>query len=187
MKEQLPDKNDHLEIQIPAGLSTQLEEFKKRLWKIKIAEAMLAGFFGLLFSFLLVFAFDRLFETSGAIRLIILLCGISLFVIFAPYWIHRWVYGHRRENQLARLISRRFPRLGDRLLGAVELQSQNESVETLSPELRAAAMQSVTAEAAGRNLSMALPAARHRKWTLAVMILFILSVTGRRQTYQRHR
>ena len=178
MKDQLPDKNDHLEIQIPAGLSTQLEEFKKRLWKIKIAEAMLAGFFGLLFSFLLVFAFDRLFETSGAIRLIILLCGISLFVIFAPYWIHRWVYGHRRENQLARLISRRFPRLGDRLLGAVELQSQNESVETLSPELRAAAMQSVTAEAAGRNLSMALPAARHRKWTLAVMILFILSVTG---------
>jgi len=116
-----------------------LEQFKKQLWKIKITEAVLAGFFGLLFSFLLVFGLDRLMETPNTLRLIILVLGVSLFSLFAPYWIRRWVYGHRRENQLARLISRRFPKLGDRLLGAVELQDQTANLDTLSPELRAAA------------------------------------------------
>ena len=166
------------EAPIPEGLRNQLEEFRKRLWQVKIAEAVLAGFFGLLFSFLLVFGLDRFIETPTTVRLIILVAGVSLFALFAPYWIHRWVYGHRRENQLARLIARRFPKLGDRLLGAVELQSQSETKDTLSPELRAAAMRTVAADAAGRDLTNALPAARHRKWSLVVMSLFIMSVVA---------
>ncbi|MFK7909004.1 MAG: hypothetical protein AB8F34_00220 [Akkermansiaceae bacterium] len=176
----MPDhenNNEHShEAPIPEGLRSQLDDFKKRLWQIKIAEAVLAGFFGLLFSFLLVFGLDRFVETPNTVRLLILLGGVSLFALFAPYWIHRWVYGHRRENQLARLISRRFPKLGDRLLGAVELQDQTETKETLSPELRAAAMRTVAADAAGRDLTNALPAARHRKWSLVVMSLFLVSV-----------
>ena len=163
---------------IPENLRRQLDDFKKRLWQIKIAEAVLAGFFGLLFSFLLVFGLDRFVETPTSVRLLILLGGVSLFAIFAPYWIHRWVYGHRRENQLARLIARRFPKLGDRLLGAVELQDQTETKDSLSPELRAAAMRTVAADAAGRNLTNALPAARHRKWSLVVMGLFALAVVS---------
>lgn len=161
---------------IPEDLRNQLEDFRKRLWQIKIAEAVLAGFFGLLFSFLLAFGLDRFIETPNSVRLLILLGGVSLFALFAPYWIHRWVYGHRRESQLARLIARRFPGLGDRLLGAVELQDQTETKETLSPELRAAAMRSVAADAAGRDLTRALPAARHRKWSLVVMGLFVIAV-----------
>ena len=161
---------------IPEGLRNQLEQFKKRLWQIKIAEAVLAGFFGLLFSFLLVFGLDRFIETPNIVRLVILLVGVSLFVLFAPYWVRRWVYGHRRENQLAKLISRRFPKLGDRLLGAVELQDQQEEKDSLSPALRSAAMRTVAADAAGRDLLDALPAARHKKWSLAVMALFVMMV-----------
>ncbi|MGB0775748.1 MAG: hypothetical protein ACPGUY_07870, partial [Akkermansiaceae bacterium] len=89
-----------------------------------------------------------------------------------------WVYGHRHENQLARLISRRFPKLGDRLLGAVELQDQTDAKEILSPELRAAAMRTVAADAAGRDLTQALPASRHRKWSLVVMSLFVFAVAA---------
>jgi hypothetical protein len=176
MPENQPHSRESHQAPIPEGLRDQLEQFKKRLWQIKIAEAILAGFFGLLFSFLLVFGLDRFIETPTSIRLVILVTGVSLFAVFAPYWIHRWVYGHRRENQLARLISRRFPKLGDRLLGAVELQDQTETKDTLSPELRAAAMLTVAADAAGRDLGQALPAARHRKWSLAVMALFIIAV-----------
>ncbi|BDS05753.1 hypothetical protein NT6N_07930 [Oceaniferula spumae] len=163
---------------IPEGLRIQLEQFKKRLWQIKIAEAVLAGFFGLLFSFLLVFGLDRFIETPNSVRLIILVVGVSLFALFAPYWIRRWVFGHRQENQLARLISRRYPKLGDRLLGAVELQDQTEGKDSLSPALRAAAMRTVAADAAGRDLFQALPAARHKKWSLAVMALFVLMVAA---------
>jgi len=173
-----PHSQPHHQVPIPEGLREQLEGFKKRLWQIKIAEAILAGFFGLLFSFLLVFGLDRFVETPATLRLIILIVGVSLFTIFAPYWIHRWVYGHRRENQLARLISNRFPKLGDRLLGAIELQDQSETKDTLSPALRSAAMRTVAADTAGRDLGQALPAARHRKWSLAVMALFTLAVVA---------
>lgn len=161
---------------IPEGLREQLEQFKKQLWRIKIAEAILAGFFGLLFSFLLVFGLDRFIETPAMVRLVILIVGVSLFALFAPYWIRRWVFGHRRESQLAKLISRRYPKLGDRLLGAVELQNQKEGKENLSPALRAAAMRTVAADASGRDLAGALPAARHKKLSLAVMGLFVFMV-----------
>lgn len=163
---------------IPEGLRKQLDAFKKELWKIKITEAILAGFFGLLLSFLLVFGLDRIMETPHTVRLVILLLGVSLFSIFAPYWIRRWVYGHRRENQLARLISRRFPKLGDRMLGAVELQDQKESSDILSPQLRAAAMRTVAADAANKDLLAALPTARHRKGALLVMGLFIIAAAA---------
>lgn len=159
---------------LPESLREQLTGFRGQLWKIKLAEAILAGFFGLLFSYLLVFGLDRVWATPATVRLTILLAGTSLFVLFAPYWIHRWVFGHRREDQLARLVSRQFPKLGDRLLGVVELQSQNEAEESLSPELRAAAMKTVADEARGRDFQKALPASHHRSWSLAVLATFVV-------------
>jgi len=105
---------------LPESLREQLESFKKHLWRIKITEAVLAGLLGLFVSFALVFALDRIWEIPPLIRLVILLSGISLFAVFAPFWINRWVFKHRKENQLAQLISKHFPHLGDRLLGVVE-------------------------------------------------------------------
>ena len=163
---------------IPESLQRQLHAFRGRLWRVKVAEAILAGFFGLLFSYLLVFGLDRIVDTPPAVRLGILVSGTSLFTLFAPYWIHRWVFGHRREAQLARLIARQFPRLGDRLLGVVELQHQKESKEALSPELRAAAMEAVARQAKGRNFARALPNPRHRSWSLGVLATFALAAAA---------
>ena len=171
------DPQTPVEIPIPETLRKQLDDFRRQLWRAKIAEAVLAGCFGLLFSFLLVFALDRVWQTPALLRLLILVGGTSLMAVFAPLWMHRWVWKHRRENQLARLIAKRFPGLGDRLLGVVELQQQVENVDTLSPRLRAAAMQRVAEEAERRKLEEALPASRQRPWTLAVIALF-LTATG---------
>lgn len=160
---------------IPENLRKQLEEFRKHLWRRKVMESVAAGLIGLLVSFLLIFGLDRVWQTPGWARLLILLGGASLFVGFAPYWLHRWVWGHRHEGQLARLISKKFPGLGDRLLGIIELQAQNENDDTLSPRLRAAAMEVVAAEAGKRDLDGALPVPRHRKWALAAMFLMFLA------------
>lgn len=156
---------------IPESLRKQLEDFRSQLWRRKVMEAVAAGLIGLLLSFLLIFGLDRIWQTPGWARLLILLGGVSLFAGFAPYWLHRWVWGHRREAQLARLIAKKFPGMGDRLLGVIELQGQNESGDSLSPRLRAAAMEVVALEAGKRQLDGALPAPRHRKWALAAIVL----------------
>lgn len=163
---------------IPQSLRDQLDQFRRRLWRIKVAEAVLAGAFGLLCSYLLVFGLDRVWQTPPLVRLGILLAGTSLFAVFAPYWLHRWVFGHRREDQLARLIARRFPNLGDRLLGVIELQDQLESTESLSPRLRAAAMEHVADEAKRRQFDQALPPSRHQRWSLGVLGLIVLAATA---------
>jgi len=158
-------------VAIPESLHRQLEEFRRHLWRVKVFEAFAAGVVGLLVSFLLVYGLDRIWVTPQLVRLGILICGTSLFAVFAPFWLHRWVWRHRREAQLARLIARRFPGLGDRLLGVIELQDQHESADSLSPRLRAAAMEVVAAETGRRKLDEALPPPRHRRWALALLVL----------------
>ena len=164
-------------VAIPEGLRRQLEDFRKRLWRIKLAESVAAGFIGLLFSYLLVFGLDRIWQTPAVVRLVILIAGTSMFAGFAPYWMHRWIWKHRRENQLARLISRRYPGLGDRLLGVIELQHQQASNDSLSPRLREAAMEAVAVETGRRSLIQALPPSRHRIWSLAAVLLLAASAT----------
>jgi hypothetical protein len=156
---------------IPESLRLQLDDFRRHLWRVKILEAVAAGLIGLLVSFLLVYGLDRIWQTPGWVRLGILVAGISLFAVFAPYWLHRWVWRQRRETQLARLIAKRYPGLGDRLLGVIELQDQEGNSDTLSPRLREAAMAAVAIETGNRKLDEALPPQRHRRWALVALCL----------------
>jgi len=162
------------QVVIPESLRAQLGDFRRHLWRVKILESVAAGVIGLLVSFLLVYGLDRFWQTPGWARLTILIAGVSLFTVFAPYWLHRWVWQQRREAQLARLIAKRYPGLGDRLLGVIELQGQEGSSDSLSPRLREAAMEAVAAETGKRKLEDALPPQRHRRWTLAALALGIL-------------
>jgi hypothetical protein len=157
--------------QLPESLRIQLAQFRGHLWRIKVIEAVAAGFIGLLISFLLVYGLDRIWPTPGWARLILLVAGVSVFAGFAPYWLHKWVWRQRREAQLARLIARKFPGLGDRLLGVIELEHQEGSPDSLSPRLRQAAMIAVAAETGRRTLDDALPEPKHRRWALAACAL----------------
>ncbi len=172
----MPDssENHHL-APLPDSLRLQLEKFRKHLWRIKITEAILAGILGLIVSFGLVFALDRIWDLSPLIRLIILIAGVSLFAIFAPLWINRWVFKHRKENQLARLIATHYPNLGDRLLGVVELQDQQESKTALSPKLREAAMLAVAHDAKSRDLQQALSSSWRNKLAMSVAAVALLA------------
>lgn len=157
---------------LPEKLRAQLADFRRKLWRVKVLEALAAGCIGLLVSFLLVYGIDRLLPTPGWARLLVLLGGLSMFAVFAPYWLHRWVWRRRSEGEIARLIARRFPGLGDRLLGVIELEGQTAGAEALSPRLREAAMDAVAAETAGRDLAGALPPQKHRVWSLVALLCF---------------
>ncbi len=173
-----PSQSPESTVVIPEGLRRQLDDFRRHLWRIKVLEAVIAGVIGLVFSFLLVYGLDRIWQTPGMVRLGILLGGASLFAVFAPFWLHRWVWRHRREAELARLIARRYPGLGDRLLGVIELQKQAGSSDTLSPRLRAAAMEAVAIETGKRKLEGALPPPKHLKWGTVALLLIIAAAAS---------
>ncbi|PQJ27843.1 hypothetical protein [Rubritalea profundi] len=164
--------------QLPESLRKQLKDFRGKVWRIKVLEAILAGFFGLFFSYVLVFGLDRMFPTPGFVRLIILIAGVSFFAVFAPIWINRWVFKHRRENQIAHLIAKQYPSLGDRLLGVVELQNQDEHDTSLSPRLREAAMHEVAGEVKDRDLQNALPPSWLARWSLGLLALVAIAITA---------
>jgi predicted membrane protein len=89
---------------LPESLRRLLDEYRRKLWRAKILEALLAGLIGLAVSFLVVFLLDRIISTSPIFRLLIFVSGSSLMAIFAPIWLRRWVWGHRKENELARFF-----------------------------------------------------------------------------------
>lgn len=94
--------------------------FRRRVWTIKLVEAIAVAAVSVLVAFLLVFALDRLFDTPAWLR-----TAIGAAAVFGccaiPWFLHHWVWQFRRLDQLARLLSRKMPRIGDQLLGIIEL------------------------------------------------------------------
>jgi hypothetical protein len=155
---QTPDR-----LQLPGALEAQLHDFRRRVWSIKMIEAACAAVFGLVVPFLAMFAIDRLWDSPVWMRggmFLLAACGLAL----VPYAIHRWVWRNRRFEQLARLLGRKHPHMGDQLLGIIELVN-NESEQARSRELCEAAIRQVADDAQKRDFREAVPAPRHRLWS----------------------
>ncbi len=164
-------------VNLPPRMEKALEQYKKRVWIIKLAEGTLAAIFGLIISYLIVFGLDRMFDTPGLVRALILLIGMVGMVVFLPLKYYKWVWRNRTLDGIARLLQHKFPRFGDHVLGIVELAS-DRSDQSASPALVAAAMRQVDEEVAKHNLSQAVPNPRHRRWGLAVGLPLILVIVG---------
>lgn len=152
---------------LPVLLETKLAQFRRRVWIVKLAEGFLAGLFGLALSWLLVFALDRFFETPGWLRLVLLLAGAATLGIGLPWKWHRWVWRQRRLEDAARLLRRTFPRLGDQLLGLVELVREDQAAAGRSERLVQAAMEQAAEAVKERDFTHAVPHPRHRQWAWA--------------------
>ena len=163
--------NPHHNLEIPEGMRDKLEEFRRRVWMVKLAEGSLAAVFGLLISYLVVFALDRVWDTPAWLRVAILLTGTAGLAIWFPLKWHRWVWQTRHLEQVARMLRYRYPRLGDQLLGIVELV-KSEVEQERSEALCRAAMRQVDEETAKRDFTAAVPHPRHRQWAWAVAIPF---------------
>ena len=161
------------DLPIPPNLKRKLEAFQSRLWSIKIAEGALAGLAGLGISYLLIFVLDRIFDTHSAVRAFILFAGFAIPALWLPLRWHHWVYQQKSLEQIARLLRRKFPRLGDELLGIVELS--HSSSETNSRALVEAAMEQVDKRIASRELDDAVPDNHYRTWLTGAFSVIFLS------------
>ncbi len=109
------------------------------------------------------FVLDRFWDTPAWLRLTILLVGTTGFAVAFPLKWHRWVWRTRQLEQAARLLRHRFPRVGDQLLGIVEL-AHNDLEQERSESLCRAAMRQVDEEVKDYDFSGAVPHPRHRHW-----------------------
>ena len=156
-----------LNTKLPPILEEKLTHFRRRVWTVKLGEAVFAGIFGLILSFLVVFVLDRIWETSAGLRLCLLIAGAAVMGLGVPYKWHRWVWSQRRLEDAARLLRRTFPRLGDQLLGIVELSRADHAAAGRSERLVQAAIAQAADAVKDQDFSHAVPDAHHRAWAWA--------------------
>ncbi|MEZ6132562.1 MAG: hypothetical protein R3C59_28180 [Planctomycetaceae bacterium] len=156
-------------IVLPPTTRQRLEDFRRQVRRIKLAEGVLAGLFGLALSYVAVFIVDRFVDTPAVLRTAILIGGCLGFGLFFPLKCHRWVWRTRRMEQVATLLKHRFPALGDQLLGVVELARGDSDLGT-SETLARAAVAHVDASVKDRDFRDAVPNPRHKRWAVLAAI-----------------
>ena len=167
-------QSQHDPITLPPRMKATLEQYRNRVWAVKLAEGALAAIFGLVASYLAVFSLDRLVDTPAIVRAAILAAGTVGMVVLLPLKCYSWVWSHRRLDQVARLLRYRLPCFGDHLLGAVEL-AQSRSQQNRSRALVKAAMRQVDDELENHDLADAVPNPRHRHWAWAAGLPLVLT------------
>ena len=167
--------NSQNQLELPSSLETQLHAYKRRVWTVKLTEAACIAAFGLLLAYLTVFVLDRVWDTPQEWRGLIL--GIAAFISCCiPMALYRWVWRKRRLEQLARLISRRMPQLGDQLLGIIELVHSDGELAR-SRALCEAAIRQTAEDTQKQDLgAKAVPQPRHRQWGLATALPLALAI-----------
>ena len=147
---------------LPESLRRQLGGFRRVVWTIKAIEAVCGAVCGVLAAWLLLFLLDRVSDTSSLVRWSLFAAAVASSAAI-PVAFHRWIWSHRGLDSLAKLIARRFPSLGDQLLGIVELV-RNHGDQQASRPLCEAAIRQVAESASRCDLREAVPRPRHRLW-----------------------
>ena len=164
-------------IEIPDRMRDKLTSFQKQVWIIKLAEGLLAAAFGLLVSYLLVFTLDRFFDTPALVRAAILVVGALGLGVWFPLVCHKWIWKSRKLEQVARLLKYQFPRLGDRLLGIIELVNNDEESHR-SEALTRAALAQVDEETKDREFNNAVPHPLHVRWAFIAGIPAVITMAA---------
>lgn len=154
---------------IPQGLRQQFDELEQRLWRFDAIVAISGGMGSLLLSYALIFISDRLWDTPSWMRVIFTGAGATAFGCFFYGYGCRWIWGARSFSILAGLVQKRFRRLGDRLLGIVELADEQKRPANFSPALCRAAIDQVAAEAGKIDFRRAVGTKRPRQYALGLL------------------
>lgn len=160
---------------MPPSLRAQLDQLRSRLWNLKTGAALsvisLAGCAG----YLVVFLSDRVWDSPRAARLGLWISLVGGTAVLLAWLLSRWIIPYRKDLALGRYVKRARPRLGDRLLGALELLQGGGVAAGDSPELRRAALEQVAKDMAKTNLQETLSARQVRRLGFAAAtVLFAL-------------
>ncbi len=165
------------EISIPPDLAARLAAFEKRLCGTESVGAGLAALACASTSLVALAALDRLTDVPAGVRVALMAtAGISALTA-AGWWAYRWLWRRRDARALARLVQRRYAKLGDRLLSAVELTREGANVSGMSPTLLRAALAQVERDAAPYDFRRAVSMRAVRRYGAgAALALAVLAI-----------
>ena len=161
--------DDHLSL--PESLRRQFAALEQRLWSAETVVAVCGAAVGLLASYALLFLSDRVWNTPVWLRAVFTLAGAGVLGWFAWRWAGNWVFHRRDLKSLSELVQRHYKRLGDRLLGIVELSDESKRPADISPSLCRAAIRQVAGEAEQFDFTAAVDARQTRKWVTSMCLL----------------
>lgn len=161
---------------LPPAIRHALSQLRRRVRLFKTAESAAAAAFFLLVSLLLLAVCDRVFDTPVGIRCGLTFGGWILAAAVLAFGLWKWVWKTRRPEQVAGVLKRRLPALGDDVLSVLELV-HGESDPGSSGALKAAAVHQVDRRVQQIDPAQAMPVSRHRTWGLAAggSLLILLS------------
>ena len=165
----MPSNEDHLSL--PENLRSQFAALEQRLWRTETSVAVCGAVVGLLASYALLFLSDRVWDTPAWLRAAFTLAGAGALGWFAWRWAGNWVFHRRDFKALAERVQRHYKRLGDRLLGIVELSDEAKRPANISPSLCRAAIRQVAEEAAQFDFPAAVDTRPSRQWATALGLL----------------
>ncbi len=161
-------------IPLPAALTRQFDLLERRLWRMEALVAITGAIGSLLLSCTFQFASDRLWDTPHWLRFAFALGGWAGFATFAWRYGDRWIWGRRSIRALAVIVQKRYRRLGDRLLGIVELADPHARPSNYSAELCHAAIAQVAGEASSFDFQQAAGEREPRRYLIAFIALAAL-------------
>lgn len=161
-------------IELPEGLAAKMASFERRLRRVETALAALVGLSGLLLTYGAVLASDRIWDTPAWCRLVLTSAGGLVAAVCAFWWLRHWCWRRRDARELAKLVQKRFGRLGDRLLGIVELAEVKAMPGHMSEALCRAAMRQVESDAARYDFREAASGRKAWRWGIGVGAAVVL-------------
>jgi hypothetical protein len=159
----MAENDDKLSVALPDALREQFAQVERRLWRVESTVAICGVVGALMVSFLALFVSDRFWDTPVWVRMTLCLCGLAVAVAAASFWARRWIWQRRDLKSLANLVQKKYRRLGDRLLGIVELANEERHNANFSPALYHAAIYQVADEARGYDFSQSVSTRAARK------------------------
>ncbi|HVY71738.1 MAG TPA: hypothetical protein VHH73_17535, partial [Verrucomicrobiae bacterium] len=165
---------------LPPELRRKFAELARRMWWLETTRAVSYAVIGVAVSYLILFVSDRLWDTPVWLRVLLTLAGFFSVLTPLSWWLSRWVVRKRTPEEMAVLVQRHHRRLGDTLLGMVELADEQRRPANFSAALYEAAIQQVARQAEPYDFRVAVSTRPARLFAtiggglLAVIILLLV-------------
>ncbi len=163
---------------LPQSLNEKFGELEQALWRKETREAVFGGVLVFLSAWILAFVSDRIWDSPVRLRstfLVAMLLGIAACVMV---WLRNWRWDRREAKSFSRMIQRLNRRLGDRLLGAVELAEGESTVDRMSPALRRAAIRQVADSASDFDFTRVVDAHKTNRLIGITVLTGLITLAG---------